>query len=165
LRKEIDKRGTTLEVIAPKIGGAALSDGSWLTADQKVDGGPSVLYDAVAIVVSATGAELLAGNPAAKDFVSDAFAHAKFIGHVAAANPLFVATGVADRLDDGCIPLDDNGAAAAFIEACASLRFWPRHGFSATSASGRPSARRAQLVSRSHVATDGTRLESMMNSR
>jgi catalase len=53
-----------------------------------VNGGPSVLYDAVAILVSADGANLLANEAAAKDFINDAFAHAKFIAHSEAAKPL-----------------------------------------------------------------------------
>ena len=68
--------GQLVEVIAPAIGGVALDDGTALPADQMVGGGPSVLYDAVAILVIARpGATALAAKPAAKDFVSDAHAH------------------------------------------------------------------------------------------
>ena len=50
-------------------------------AHQTIDGGPSVLYDAVAILASAEGAALLAADAAAKDFVTDAHAHCKFIAY------------------------------------------------------------------------------------
>ena len=48
---------------------------------------------------SADGAAQLATDAAARDFVSDAFAHCKFIGYVAAATPLLDAAGVAARID------------------------------------------------------------------
>jgi hypothetical protein len=47
----------------------------------KIDGESSVLFDAVAGLVSDEGAALLAGDATAKDFVSDAFGHCKFIGY------------------------------------------------------------------------------------
>ncbi len=50
LRAAIEAEGAVLELIAPKIGGVTLSDGSQVPADQNVDGGPSVLYDAVAVL-------------------------------------------------------------------------------------------------------------------
>jgi hypothetical protein len=40
---------------------------------QKIGGGPSVLYDAVAILPSKDGANILLRNASAKDFISDAF--------------------------------------------------------------------------------------------
>jgi catalase len=50
---------------------------------------------------SANGGEALAKMPAAKDFVSDAVAHCKFIACTAEAQPLFHKAGVAEDLDDG----------------------------------------------------------------
>ncbi|MBC8036605.1 MAG: catalase, partial [Rhizobiales bacterium] len=55
-----DREGAQFEVIAPKIGGVTLSDRKKLPAQQRIDGGPSVLYDAVALLVSEKGAKLLA---------------------------------------------------------------------------------------------------------
>ena len=114
------------EIVAPKIGGATLSDGKLLAAKQKIDGGPSVLYDAVAIVVSVEGGQMLAMDAAAKDFVTDAFAHCKFIGLSAETQPLLVKAGIADDLDDGCFALKAKGDAKAFVDALAPLRFWAR---------------------------------------
>jgi len=73
------------EVVAPHIAGAELDDGTLVEAKQKIDGGPSVLYDAVALIVSETGAKKLSKDKTALDFVNDAFAHGKFIGHTPAA--------------------------------------------------------------------------------
>ena len=114
-----------VEIIAPTVGGVTGSDGKLISADQKIDGGPSVLYDAVAILTSPEEVEMLVGHPAARDFVADAYAHAKFVGYTAAATPLLVAAGVADHLDDGFIALDDTDP-TGFLERCAPLRHWER---------------------------------------
>ena len=126
LVKAIDKVGAVYEVIAPKIGGVMLSDGTKVAAKQKIDGGPSILYDAVAIVVSEAGAALLAGDAAAQDFVRDAFAHCKYIGFTPAAEPIFVKGGIKDSLDDACIAIETAKDCAAFVDDIAALRFWPR---------------------------------------
>jgi catalase len=120
------KEGSDLEVIAPRIGGATLSDGEKIIAQQKIDGGPSVLYDAVALLVSKDGARKLSADAPTRDFISDAFAHCKFIGYSAAAEPLLVAAGVADAMDEGFIVLRAARDAATFIKACRTLRLWAR---------------------------------------
>jgi catalase len=118
------KEGTQFEVIAPKIAGVTLSDRKKIPAQQKIDGGPSVLYDAVVLLVSEKGASLLAKDKPTKDFISDAFAHCKFIAYSVAANPLLKAAGV--ELDAGFIALKDTKDAGKFIKACRDLRFWER---------------------------------------
>src|ERR1700722_4080703 len=50
-----EAEGATLEVIAPTVGGVKASDGSLIEAQQKIGGGPSVLYDAVAVMPSEEG--------------------------------------------------------------------------------------------------------------
>jgi hypothetical protein len=42
---------------------------------KKIDGGPSVVFDAVALLVSDAGAEFLVNESTVRDFVADAFAH------------------------------------------------------------------------------------------
>ena len=126
LADAVAKAGAVLEVIAPKIGGVTLSDGALLPAKQKIDGGPSVLYDAVVVLTSADGARLLAGDAAAKDFVTDAFAHCKFIGYAGTAAVLFERAGLTSDLDEACIQLKTAQDAAAFIKACGQLRYWQR---------------------------------------
>jgi catalase len=125
LKSALKKEGALLEIVAPKVGGVEASDGSWIEAAQKIDGGPSVLYDAVALLPSEEGVKLLAKEPAARDFIADAFAHKKFIGYVDAAAMLFGTTGIPEKRDEGCIPL--KGAdCSAFITACRKLRYWAR---------------------------------------
>jgi catalase len=113
-------------VIAPKIGGVTLSDGTLVAAKHKIDGGPSILFDAVAILVSDTGAALLATDAATQDFVRDAFGHCKYIGMTKEAQPIFVKAGIADDLDDACLALATAKDATAFVDAIAAMRFWPR---------------------------------------
>ena len=119
-------KGTLWEIIAPKIGGVTLDDGELVAAQQKVGGGPSVLYDAVALMPSIAGAEILANDPAAKDFVSDAYGHCKFIGYVAAAQPLFDASRLPSELDEGFTLIDSSENAEEFLTKCEKLRFWQR---------------------------------------
>lgn len=91
-----------------------------------IDGGPSVLFDAVALIVSEEGAQHLTGEAAARDFVADAFAHCKFIGFTVGAVSLLKKAGVDPEMDEGLIGLDDPKAAAGFIESCRKLRLWSR---------------------------------------
>jgi catalase len=124
LKGALDKEGVLLEIIAPAIGGVEASDGTWIEADQKIDGGPSVLYDAVVLLVSEDGAAQLANEAAARDFVADAFAHLKFIGYVPAAQPLLDKAGVVP--DDGVVQLAKKTDVTAFLKACRDLRLWAR---------------------------------------
>ena len=128
LRAAISKEGARLTLVAPMVGGVKASDGSWIEADEKIDGGPSVLFDAVALLVSEEGAALMAEEASVRDFVADAFAHRKFIAHVAAAAPLLERAAVAPSGDDGVIELKAAEDAAAFIRACRKLRVWSREG-------------------------------------
>ncbi len=124
LRSAIEKEGAAMEVIAPKVGGVEAADGSWIEARHMIDGGPSVLFDAVALILSEEGAERLTGEAAARDFVADAFAHCKFIGFTSGAVPLLRKAGVDPEADEGLIVLDDPQAIAGFIESCRKLRLW-----------------------------------------
>ena len=125
LKAAVKSEGAIMEIVAPGVGGVEASDGTWIEADQKIDGGPSVLYDAVALLPSEEGGRALAKEPAARDFVADAFAHMKFIGYVEAATPLFTKAGLTD-MDGGMIALDGNKGTSHFLELCRHLRFWDR---------------------------------------
>ena len=109
-------------MIAPKVGGAKASDGSWIEADQMIDGGPSVLYDAVALLPSQDGMADLVQESTARDFVADAFAHCKFIGYVEAAMPLLEKAGIAEaHIDEGFIALAGAKDVSGFIEKLGQL--------------------------------------------
>jgi catalase len=102
LRSAFEGAGAMTEIIAPEVGGAKASDGSMAAGDERLDGAPSVLYDAVAILASAEGARMLAQHPSARDFVADAFAHQKFIAFSGDVSSLEKA-GIAKDLDGGVI--------------------------------------------------------------
>ena len=124
LQAALTKEGAMMEIVAPKVGGVEAADGSLVEGKQRIDGGPSVLYDAVAIVVSAAGAEKLSNQAAARDFVADAFSHCKFIAHVKDAQPLLDKAGV--EPDEGVIPLGNAADIGGFVESCRRLRLWAR---------------------------------------
>ncbi|UOK72377.1 catalase [Ancylobacter polymorphus] len=126
LQATLAAEGATMELVAPKVGGVETADGTKLPAHHMIDGGPSVLFDAVALLLSEEGAERLAGEAAARDFVADAFAHCKFIGFTAAALPLMAKAGVAPDADEGLITLEDATSVDAFVESCRALRLWAR---------------------------------------
>ena len=113
-----------LKLIAPEIGGVKAIDGSWHAADEKLEGGPSVLFDSVAILTSKDGSSRLAVSCAARDFIADAVAHQKFIAYVESASPLFERLGA--RIDDGFFRLNSTKDCAAFVAQCRKLRFWDR---------------------------------------
>jgi catalase len=127
LRSAAERAEVNVELVAPTVGGIEASDGKRVEADQQVGGGPSALYDAVVLLPSAGGVASLARNPAARDFVTDAYAHCKFIGYVRHAAPLLAATGIDKLMDDGFIDLGDGrGGAQSFLGRCRQLRYWPR---------------------------------------
>jgi catalase len=126
LRSALEAEGALLELVAPTVGGIAGHDGDRIPADQSVAGGPSVLYDAVALLPSREGAAQLAADAAARDFVTDAVAHQKYVGHVHGAAPLLEAAGVAGSVDEGFVPLSDAGSVDVFLQACRRLRHWER---------------------------------------
>jgi catalase len=125
VKSAAEQAQVNVELIAPAVGGVDDSDGNHAPADQKIDGAPSVLYDAVILLASKHGAPALAAQPAVRDFLADAYAHCKFIGYTGDANPLFEAAGLGGLTDDGFVSLDEHSA-ADFISRCAKLRFWSR---------------------------------------
>jgi catalase len=129
LRAAAASEDATVELITPAAGGVDASDGTLLPGSQ-VDGAPSVRYDAVAVIAADDGARNLAQNPAARDFLTDAYAHCKFIAHTSGAAPLLQATGVGESsgvmpADGGIVSLEEHSA-ADFIAHCRQLRFWDR---------------------------------------
>lgn len=120
LRKAAEGAGATVKIVAPKLGGAKLSDGKKLAADGQLAGTPSVVFDAVAVVLSAEGGKRLATEAAGVDFVRDAFGHLKAIAADAGAQALLKAGNVGK--DKGVVDAAD---AKAFI-AAAKTRQWDR---------------------------------------
>ena len=95
----------------------------------------------MAVVAAETGAAALAAHPAAKDFVTDAHAHSKSIGHVPAAGALFDAAGLTPMIDAGYVALGARTSVTTFLEACRAGRYWER-----SMTSGNEGARRAETT-------------------
>ena len=120
LRKAVTAAGARLKCIAPKIGEVILADGSSLKIDAQLAGTPSVLFDAVALVLSDAAAAAMVKEAAAVDFVRDAFGHLKAIGIDRGAQTLLKAAGI--EPDAGVV---DIGKVDRFI-AAAKTRQWAR---------------------------------------
>ena len=90
----IRKEGAAVKIVAPKIGGAKLSNGKLQPADGQLAGTPSQLFDAVAVVTGKAGTAMLLNESAAVEWVMNAFGHLKAIGASEAAGPLLDKAGV-----------------------------------------------------------------------
>jgi catalase len=128
LRSMLDKVGAKLQIVAPAIGGVVTAQGDVLPADHKIEGGPSVLFDAVAILPSAEGGKQLALQAEAVNFLRDAYGHLKVIGYLPTAAPVLVKAGMSDvnpDKDAGLVSLATK-TVPEFIAAAAAGRVWPR---------------------------------------
>jgi catalase len=112
--------GATVKIVAPKVAGVKLADGSLLGADGQLAGTPSVLFDAVAVILSDEGAKALSMDAAAIDFVRDAFGHLKAIAVDKGGRALLKLANVGQ--DAGVV---DSGDPRAFV-AAAKTRQWER---------------------------------------
>jgi catalase len=121
LKSAAESEGAKVKIVALKIGGMTLKGGKKLKADAQLQGAPSVIFDAVAIVASEAGCAELLKEGAAVDFAKDAFGHLKAIGHTKEAQPLLDKAGV--EADAGVVDLA--GGADGFIEP-ARTRQWDR---------------------------------------
>ncbi|ECI7685933.1 catalase, partial [Salmonella enterica subsp. enterica] len=121
LKQVAEKAGATVKIVAEKIAGAKLSDGSLLPADAKLEGAPSVLFDAVAAVLSAAAVERLMSNPAADAWFRDAFVHLKAISATSEVKPLLEKAGVKHDERVLSLPIDQS----AFVKLAAG-RQWDR---------------------------------------
>ncbi|WP_426439334.1 catalase [Bradyrhizobium genosp. P] len=118
LTKAVEGAKAKAMIVAPKVGATTLSDGSTRKADGQLLGTPSQIFDAIAVVLSAKGAQSLAGEAAAVGFVMDAFGHLKAIGASKEARPLLEKAGI---MPDAGI----TGLGPDFIKA-AARRFYDR---------------------------------------
>ena len=122
LKAHAQSEGAKLKVVAPKVQGAKGANGQMIPADFQLAGGPSVLFDAVVIAASATGAQQLAMQTAAVAWVQDAFSHLKVIGYTASAKPLLDKAGVMP--DRGIVAM--TGGSNTFLAEAAKGRVWER---------------------------------------
>ncbi|MDN7607134.1 catalase [Burkholderia multivorans] len=120
LRKAVEAAGAAVKIVAPKVGGAKLSDGRRIAADGQLAGTPSVVFDAVAVLLSAAAGKQLAKEAAAVDWVRDAYGHLKAIASDEGGQALLNAGSIVE--DAGVVAASDT---RAFLEAAAT-RQWDR---------------------------------------
>jgi catalase len=128
LKTAVEAAGAKLAIVAPTITGVVTAGGQMVPADFRIDGGPSVLFDAVALLPSDEGGAALALEATAVNFVRDAFGHLKVIAYLPAAAPLFVKGGLSDAnpdADAGLINLPVRSV-DDFIAAAQGGRIWAR---------------------------------------
>ena len=126
-KRALEKAGASFEIIAPKVSGTKADDGGWIEADQMIDGAPSVLYDAIALLPAEAAMGDLLREATVRDFVADAFSHCKFIGYVDAAAPLFEKAGIAKAdFDKGLIAISSSKDVVSFVGTLGELRVWDR---------------------------------------
>lgn len=110
-------------VICPTIGGVTLNDGSSIAAQEKIGGAPSVLFDAVVILMDEN--DKLLTSVKVNEFILDAYSNFKFIGFnlslesKLAQNPLIT-------LDKGFAPINSSASINTFLRSCRKIRFWER---------------------------------------
>lgn len=109
--------GAVPEFVVPAVAGIVVGDGSHRSAPAEGEWRPSMLSDLVAVLAYAEGAAMVVREATAKEFINDAFAHARFIAYVGAAKPLLEEAGVIPG--EGLIALKDPQDASAFLQACA----------------------------------------------
>jgi len=124
LRAAVEKERGRVEVVAPKIAGVSGAGGKRIAADHALAGGPSLFFDAVVVAVTADAARRLVHQPAAVDWLRDAYGHLKVIGHVPDAVPLLERAAIAP--DEGIVPLPGTKDVATFIAAAKGPRIWER---------------------------------------
>ncbi len=124
LRASAKAEKSALAIIAPKVGGVKDSAGELVEADFPLSAAPSIFFDVVVILASEAGAEDLATQAAAVDWVSDANAHLKVLGHTSGAQVLLDRAGF--KPDAGLVPLPDDKAVSTFIKAAKAGRIWTR---------------------------------------
>jgi len=120
----IEKEGAIYELVASRIGGAQATNGTVVPVDHILGGGPSVLFDAVAVVAGATAVDDLRAEPAAVGWIGDAFLHCKVIAAVPEARPLLDLARV--TADAGVIELAGDKAIGQFLTAAKRGRVWSR---------------------------------------
>ncbi len=116
LKAAILKAGARTFIVAPKIKNIRLSDGALVQPDGQLQGSPSQLFDAVALLLSKDATAKLLKEGAAVQFVMDACGHLKAIGSHPDCKALLDKAGV--EPDPGI-----TGLGPDFIKAAATRHF------------------------------------------
>ncbi len=120
IKRAAEAEGAMVKIVSPKVGGAKMADGQRMAADGQLAGTPSVMFDAVAVVLADDAAQMLCREAAALDFVRDAYGHLKAIAIDRGGQALMKRAALDP--DAGIVAATDT---RAFI-AAAKTRQWDR---------------------------------------
>ena len=112
--------GARVKIVAPNKE-VTLDDGTIIQADERVAGGPSVMFDAVVSIIMPDQAKKLAKDSATLDWFNDAYVHCKAIAYCGATDE-FILSKLPIEKDGFVTPLADLDT---FIENAKS-RLWER---------------------------------------
>jgi catalase len=115
-----NEQGASVKIVAPNKE-VVLDDGTRIQANERLAGGPSVLFDAVVSIIMPKQAKKLAKDSAALDWFNDAYAHCKAIAYCGATDE-FILSKLPIEKDEFVTPLAD---LESFIENAKS-RLWER---------------------------------------
>ena len=124
LQSSLKREGAKMELVAPKIAGIESASGEVLGIAHTISGGPSVMFDALVVALSAEAAEKLKRDGGALNWVRDAFAHLKVIGYTEGAASLIERAQI--EPDPGIIQLSDAKSIPSFVKAAKGGRIWER---------------------------------------
>ena len=116
MKSGVEQKGGQVFLVAPKVGSLKVKGGT-LKADGQLAGSPSVLFDAIAMVLMPDQVDKLMKDSAARTWVTDAYAHLKAIGHCPGSKALLEDCGI--EFDEGVVPNEK------FLKA-APRRYWDR---------------------------------------
>ncbi len=116
LIEAIRAEGGSVFTVAPKVGMLKLKGGE-MKADGQLAGSPSVLFDAIAMILAPEMAEKLTKDSAAVGFVNDAFVHLKAIGHCNGSKILLARAGITP---------DEGVGHYSGLPQTAKRRYWAR---------------------------------------
>ncbi len=123
LVKAIEKEGAAAAVVGTKAGGVEDSGGTRHSVNMALNGTPSVVFDAVAILAGPAGDKMLAANPDAIDFLMDAKRHLKAVG--LSGIPALAAATKVEGLR-GVEQLGPREGVSAFVAVARNGKVWDR---------------------------------------
>lgn len=130
LRRAAARKGATIAIVSMKRSGFRTEEGEIIPADFFVQGGPSVLFDAVALLGGAEPPADFLRDAAARNFAADAFAHLKAIAVDAGGVALLARAGVGEADFDGAVvtlpPRPTPATLTRFLTAAMRHRMWER---------------------------------------
>lgn len=129
-RRAVERKGGKLMIVSMKRGGFQSAEGPVVPADFFVQGGPSILFDAVVLLGGSQPPAAFLMDAAAKHFAADAFAHLKTIAADDGGVALLAKAGIGQAdFDEAVVPLSAKVTPAAisrFVASAARHRLWSR---------------------------------------